>query len=110
MYFWVINLTACDGQPSPERVQNKNIFISNRYWEGQQVALLEAMASGCYSLSHIWAGAEEMLPVDNLYITNGELQTKIIEYCDKSEDEKRKCQARLRDLACDKFDIEQTRF
>ncbi|HMN29574.1 MAG TPA: glycosyltransferase family 4 protein, partial [Caldilineaceae bacterium] len=39
-----------------------DIFISNSYSEGLQVAPMEAMASGCYCLSHRWEGAEELLP------------------------------------------------
>jgi glycosyltransferase involved in cell wall biosynthesis len=90
-------------------LQNIDIFISNSYWEGQQVALLEAMATGCYCLSHFWAGAEEMLPSENLYINEAELQQKIVEYYEKSEAEKQCCQARLRSIACERFDIERTK-
>ena len=86
-----------------------DIFISNSYWEGQQVALIEAMASECYCLSHAWAGAEEMLPEENLYITESELQRKIISYSELSEEEKVRCCAYMRDIAVSKFDIEKTK-
>ena len=90
-------------------LQNIDIFISNSFWEGQQVALLEAMASGCYCLSHFWAGAEEMLPPENLYITEADLQQKIITYANLSETEKAAQHAHLRNLAVKNFDIERTK-
>ncbi|MFV2044250.1 MAG: glycosyltransferase family 4 protein [Anaerolineales bacterium] len=86
-----------------------DIFISNSYWEGQQVALLEAMASGCYCLSHFWDGAEEILPAENLYVTETELQRKILEYSELPEREKGQRQAEMRTIASEKFDIERTK-
>ena len=86
-----------------------DIFISNSYWEGQQVALLEAMASGCYCLSHFWSGADEMLPSGNLYVTDADLQRKLVEYAMRSDADKAASQTLLRDLACAKFDIEETK-
>lgn len=88
-------------------LQQIDIFISNSYWEGQQVALLEAMATGCYCLSHFWAGVEEILPQDNVYITERELQQKIIAFSGKSEPEKVHLQSQLRSIAREKFDIER---
>jgi glycosyltransferase involved in cell wall biosynthesis len=90
-------------------LQTIDIFISNSYWEGQQVALLEAMASGCYCLSHFWSGADEMLPPENLYVTDADLQKKLIEYAMLPDVEKAASQTMLRDIACEKFDIEQTK-
>jgi glycosyltransferase involved in cell wall biosynthesis len=89
--------------------KNQEIFISNSYWEGQQVALLEAMASGCYCLSHFWDGAEEILPSEYIYITDNELQQKIIAYYRLDEIEKRKRLNQIRQIACEKFDIEMTK-
>lgn len=86
-----------------------DIFISNSYWEGQQVALLEAMASGCYCLAHHWAGADEMLPDHYLYITEKELADKVIEYTKMPEREKLHHQTVLRNWALEKFDIEKTK-
>ena len=94
---------------TPDWLKNIDIFISNSYWEGQQVALIEAMASGCYCLSHFWDGADEILPSENLYVTEAELQQKIISYSKKPEAEKQSCQAQMRYLACEKFDIERTK-
>ena len=93
----------------PSWLQNIDILISNSYWEGQPVSLLEGMASSCYCLSHHWEGAEEILPKENLYISETELQDKIIEYKDFSSEEKLEKQASLRDIAINKFDIEKTK-
>lgn len=90
-------------------LQKIDIFISNSYWEGQQVALLEAMAVGCFCLSHWWAGAEEMLPAENLYITEAELRHKIVNYAEMSNGEKERHQAQLRVSACEKFNIARTK-
>lgn len=90
-------------------LQTIDVFISNSYWEGQQVALLEAMASGCYCLSHFWSGADEMLPPGNLYVTDADLQKKLIEYAMLPDAEKAASQSQLRTMACEKFDIEQTK-
>jgi glycosyltransferase involved in cell wall biosynthesis len=67
---------------------NIDIFISNSYSEGLQVALLEAMASGCYCLSHRWSGVDELLPRENLYYTGNELQNLILDFSEKSEEGK----------------------
>ncbi len=90
-------------------LRNIDIFISNSYWEGQQVALLEAMASGCYCLSHVWAGADEMLPGHYLFLTEKELADKVIEYIKMPERERLQHQTTLRKLALEKFDIEKTK-
>ena len=88
-------------------LQQIDIFISNSYWEGQQVALLEAMASGCFCLVHFWDGAEECVPAENLYVTDIELQEKLISYAELADQEKRQQQALMRTIACEKFDAEQ---
>lgn len=86
-----------------------DIFISNSYWEGHQVALVEAMASGCYCLSHAWDGAEEVLPADNLFVTETELREKIVEYAELTEGSRRERRQIMRDIACAKFDLEETK-
>ena len=85
-----------------------DIFISNSYSEGLQVAPMEAMASGCYCLSHHWRGAEELLPSDYLFYTNTELQVKILQYCNLSDAQKLEQKKCMRELAKEKFDINQT--
>lgn len=82
-----------------------DIFLSNSYSEGLQLAPMEAMASGCYTLSHRWDGADELLPEENLFYTGTELRQKILEYADLTEVEKQRKQQALRAIVCEKFDI-----
>ena len=86
-----------------------DVFVSNSFWEGQQVALLEAMSSGCYCLSHFWDGADEVLPPENIFVTESDLQQKIIEYLELPNSEKRRRQELMRTIAGEKFDIERTK-
>jgi glycosyltransferase involved in cell wall biosynthesis len=86
-----------------------DIFISNSYSEGLQVALMEAMASGCYCLSHKWDGVNEMLPSDQLYYSDNELVQKIINYDESPEVDKQEISRSMRRIACEKFDINQTK-
>ena len=86
-----------------------DIFISNSYSEGLQVALMEAMASGCYCLSHHWVGVDEILPVEYLFFTDNELQKKILGYCAIPEEERLKHKMFMREIACEKLDIELTK-
>jgi glycosyltransferase involved in cell wall biosynthesis len=90
-------------------LNKQDIFISNSFWEGQQVALLEAMASGCYCLSHFWDGAEEILPSEYIYASEYELQQKLIAFSKFDEQEKREHQNLMREIASEKFDIEHTK-
>lgn len=86
-----------------------DIFISNSYSEGLQVAPIEALASGCYVLSHRWDGAEELLPEENLFITSRELIEKILCYCKYNEDEKLRQRERLRSIAEENFNISKVK-
>jgi glycosyltransferase involved in cell wall biosynthesis len=86
-----------------------DIFISNSYSEGLQVAPMEAIASGCYCLSHAWDGAEELLPDANLFMTGSELKKKIHAYCARTESEKRAMLADLYTLVRDNFDVDRTK-
>jgi glycosyltransferase involved in cell wall biosynthesis len=86
-----------------------DIFISNSYSEGLQVAPMEAMASGCYPLVHRWRGADELVPEENLYFTNQNLISKILKYRDMPADEKKLARQQIRAIACEKFDIEKTK-
>jgi glycosyltransferase involved in cell wall biosynthesis len=85
-----------------------DIFISNSFWEGQQVALIEAMASGCYCLAHFWDGAEEVLPSEYLYSTESDLQRKLVAYYHLTEAKKTEQRARMRCLAEERFNIQET--
>ena len=89
-------------------LQSIDIYISNSYWEGQQVALLEALASGCFCLSHWWGGVEEVLPKDNIYITADDLFSKIVTFDSLSKDKKESLRQEMRDIAEKKFDIQET--
>ncbi len=81
-----------------------DIFISNSYWEGHQVALIEAMASGCYTLSHFWDGVAEVLPDDNIFVSEGELLQKIIAFSRLPDGEQAARRGEMRRLACEKYD------
>jgi glycosyltransferase involved in cell wall biosynthesis len=84
---------------------NIDIFVSNSYSEGLQVAPMEAMASSRYVLSHHWDGADELLPKENLFLTDSELHARILEYANLPEEEQRLRQEEMRQRACDKFDL-----
>jgi glycosyltransferase involved in cell wall biosynthesis len=86
-------------------LQNIDVFISNSYWEGHQVALVEAMASGCQCYSHFWDGVEEVLPQENIYATENELAQKLILYSQLADDERLRMRMRMRSIACDMFDM-----
>lgn len=89
-----------------EFLRQIDVFISNSYWESQHVALVEAMASGCFCLGHNWDGIETVLHTDNIYLTNSDLVEKIIDYWNQPEQEKYKRRKYLRDEAVQKFDID----
>jgi glycosyltransferase involved in cell wall biosynthesis len=89
-----------------EWLPEMDIFISNSYWEGQQNALIEAMASGCYCLSHFWDGAEEILPQEYLFTTESSLVEKILAYAGLSEEEKEDRQNQMRAIAIEKYSLQ----
>jgi glycosyltransferase involved in cell wall biosynthesis len=89
-----------------EWLRQIDVFISHSFWEGHQVALVEAMASGCYCLSHGWGGVEEVLPAACVYVSDGELLDKISEYHSSPAAKKRELRATMRQLACSRFDAE----
>jgi glycosyltransferase involved in cell wall biosynthesis len=85
-----------------------DLFVSNSYWEGQQNALLEAMATGCYCLSHFWDGAEEILPGEYLFATDGELRRKVAAYCELPDSAKYRHQSEYRSILEARFDLRRT--
>ena len=85
-----------------------DIFISNSSSEGLQVSPLEAIASGCYCLSHRWAGAEEMLPTENLFYTDQELIDRILSYAQLSQPQREEAIAALQAIVRDRFDVART--
>jgi glycosyltransferase involved in cell wall biosynthesis len=87
-----------------EWLRNIDVFISNSYWEGHQVALIEAMAVGCQCYSHAWDGAEEVLPPENLYLSENELAEMLIAYS-KLPEPLRQCERdRMRAIAVQRYD------
>jgi glycosyltransferase involved in cell wall biosynthesis len=91
---------------TPRWLEQIDIFASNSYWEGQQVALLEGIAAGCYGLSHFWEGAEEIVPPECIFITEEDLQAKLIEYAELPERARAAWQQRMRSIACEKFALD----
>lgn len=91
---------------SLEWFANIDIFISNSYSEGLQISPMEAMACGCYCLSHAWPGSNELLPADNLFLTNAQLNTKIRSFAALSETEQLDQKKKLRTIVENKFDIQ----
>lgn len=87
---------------------NLDIFVSNSYSEGLQVALLEAMASGIFSLSHAWEGAEELLPADCLFHSEKELVEKITHYLDKSSEDQQQLKQQMVRQVAGKSDMQYT--
>lgn len=83
-----------------------DIFISNSYSEGLQISPMEAMACGCYCLSHAWPGADELLPVEQLFFTNDQMVTKIRDYAALSGDRQLELVTGLRRRMETRFDIE----
>jgi glycosyltransferase involved in cell wall biosynthesis len=86
-----------------------DIFISNSYSEGLQVSPMEAMASGCYCLSHRWDGADELLPDECLFYTDGEMLDKILEYAGAGEEERISRIGKLRLMVSQNFNVDQTK-
>ena len=89
--------------------QNIDVFVSNSYSEGLQVASIEAMASGCMVLSHRWDGADELLPDDCLYYTDDELVERILTYCDSPETERQRRRDHLQSFARQSFSVDATK-
>jgi glycosyltransferase involved in cell wall biosynthesis len=90
-------------------LHNMDIFVSNSYSEGLQVALMEAMASGCYCLSHHWAGAEDQLPPENLFYSSTELQNKILAFAECPDDEKSKLRSGMRTVVEQRNDVNRSK-
>jgi glycosyltransferase involved in cell wall biosynthesis len=88
----------------PVWLHDIDIFLSNSYWEGQQNALLEAMASGCYCLGHCWGGVQEVLPVENTFVTNRDLCSKLLSYAGMGDEKRLEQQHIMRALAEARFD------
>ena len=82
-----------------------DVFVSNSFSEGLQVAPMEAMAMGCCVLSHRWHGADELVPPENLYLTDNELVAKLAAYLASPLPRSRQSPMAMRQRACDLFDV-----
>jgi hypothetical protein len=69
---------------------------------------MEAMACGCYTLSHHWEGAEELLPEQNLFFTNQQLQEKLLSYCALPASSKLELSNAMYCWANERFDVRAT--
>jgi glycosyltransferase involved in cell wall biosynthesis len=85
-------------------LQDVDVFVSHSYYEGQQVALLEAMASGCCCLAHCWEGADEVLPSDCIYVTEQQLSEMLIILAEMDAEKRMAWQARMGAIAQERFD------
>ncbi len=83
--------------------RNIDIFISNSYSEGLQVSPMEAIASGCYCLSHEWDGADELLGPEALYTTDNELAEHIRAYANMEEKERKIARYKQRERVTQNF-------
>jgi len=87
--------------------QKIDIFVSNGYLEGLQVALIEAMASGCYAISHRWDGVEELLPEEALYYSERQMLDVLRHYLDLSDTDKQQKLLDFRQIVERQCDVHQ---
>lgn len=100
------SVTMYDHVAEPEHwLRKMDIYISNSYWEGQSVALLEAMASGCYAMAHFWNGSDDILPQEAIYSSDADMAQKIIAYADLPAAAKEARREQMRALACQHYDM-----
>lgn len=86
-----------------------DLFVSNSYWEGQQNALLEAMACGCMCVSHEWDGAEEVLPDAYRFTSAAELKCRVVALLGSDETARQAHRRRMRSIAEQRFDVRRER-
>jgi glycosyltransferase involved in cell wall biosynthesis len=104
------HVTFYGHQSKPEEWYRKvDVFISNGYSEGLQVAPMEAIASGCYCFCHHWDGADELFPPENLFYTSGQLQDLLVRYAGASDEERQAARERLRRVVAERFDVDDTK-
>jgi glycosyltransferase involved in cell wall biosynthesis len=82
-----------------------DVFVSNSFSEGLQVAPMEAMAMGCCVHSHHWHGADELVPAEYLYFTDHELQEKLLTYLALPVTDKQAVSQAMWQRARDLFDV-----
>jgi glycosyltransferase involved in cell wall biosynthesis len=84
-----------------------DIFVSNSYSEGLQVSPLEAIASGCYCLSHGWEGADELFPEENIFYTDRELIERILRFSAAPADQQKEMIEKLGCIVREGFDLDK---
>lgn len=87
--------------------RNIDLYISNSYSEGLQVSPMEAVASGCYALSHHWDGAGELFPAEELFFTERQLVEKILAYADLSQPAKEAQILELQEIVRREHDLDR---
>lgn len=80
-----------------------DVFISNSYSEGLQLAPIEAMSTGRVCFAHRWEGAEELLPDSYLYYTDSELRDCLVRYIQMSDAERLVLQNEMRSIVENRF-------
>jgi len=60
-------------------LNSMDIIVSNSIHESFHYTLHEGALCGCYPLSHFWDGVEEFLPLENIYSSQDDFVTKVIE-------------------------------
>ncbi len=84
---------------------NMDIFVSNSYSEGMQVAPLEAATRGCYCVTHWWEGAEEIFDHDELFLKEIDFVEKIEKYSRASAEEQIRMKEPLKNFVREKCSI-----
>ncbi len=83
--------------------QGLDIIVSNSTHESTNLTLFEGAASGAYPLCHIWDGAEEFLPEENLYTDAEDYVRHIDEFYSLSEEERIEKRKDIRKILDDRF-------
>lgn len=87
--------------------RNIDLFISNSYSEGLQVSPMEAVASGCYAISHHWEGTEDFFSPQELFFTERQFIERVLTYADLSQPEKAERIARLQEIVRQNHDMDK---
>jgi glycosyltransferase involved in cell wall biosynthesis len=81
-----------------------DIIVSNSTHESTNLTLFEGAASGAYPLCHIWDGAEEFLPEENLYTDAEDYVRHVDEFYSLSGDEQLERRKGIHLMLKDRFD------
>jgi glycosyltransferase involved in cell wall biosynthesis len=84
-----------------------DVFVSFSFSEGMQVAPLEAAASGCYCVSHWWEGAEEIFPVEDVFVTEAEFVERVLAYANADPARRREMRQPLLRFVREDCDIQK---